>query len=326
MLVYVVTNKANGMRYVGATRRKDEAKRMDEHIKASRGKTSPKSLQEAIAEYGEKNFSIHVVERCASLKELSEAEKTWISQLNTQTPDGYNIARGGIPTKPIWHYSNCSKVHEVEGKKFYSIEALAEEYGASPHNLRWRLIRSPEPWTIRQALGLDEPPTLDPLRNFKNTEVDGKKFKSQAAACKHYGVEVKLYRTRLQHGWTPEEALGVHERVSPFTDPNAKAVEVEGKKFRSLKQAAEHYGLRYFTVWQRVSVNGWTLEEALLLKPRKTNYQPPRKLAGYPTITAAAKAHGIKQQTLSRRLQAGWTVEQALGVTPRLGNNQSTRA
>ena len=324
MLVYVVTNKINGMQYVGVTRRKDEVRRMEEHIKASRGKTSPNSLQEAIAKHGEKNFTIHVAERCASLKELSEAEKIWISQLNTQTPDGYNIQPGGIPTKPIWTYSKSDKVYEVDGKKFYTIEALAEEYGASAHNLRWRLIRSPEPWTVRQALDLDEPPTPDYLRNFKNTEVGGKTFKSQAAACRHYGIDVKLYRTRLQYGWSPEEAVGLHERPPVFNDPNARRVEVGGKTFRSIKQAAEHHGLRYGAVYQRMS-NGWTIEQAFLLEPRKSNYQPPQSVAGYPSMTAAAKAHGIKQQTLSARLRAGWALEQALGITPMHGNNQSTR-
>ena len=325
MLVYVVTNQVNGMQYVGATRRKEEAKRMEEHIKASRGKTRPNSLQEAIAKHGEQNFSIHVAERCASLNELSKAENIWMIQLNTQNPNGYNKARGSISEKPIWEYANYKNVYAVDGKKFYTVAALAEAYNASEYNLRWRLHRSPEPWTIRQALGLDEPPIIDPLRNFKNTEVDGKTFKSQAAACRHYGIEVKLYRTRLHKGWSPEEAVGLHERLPVFNDPNARQVEVGGETFRSIKQAAEHHGLRYGAVYQRIS-HGWTIEQALLLEPRKSNYQPPQKLAGYPSMTAAAKAHSIKQQTLSRRLQAGWTVEQALGVTPRLGNNQSTRA
>jgi len=74
-----------------------------------------------------------------------------------------------------------------------------------------------------------------------------------------------------------------------------------------------------------MNVFGWTAEQALLLEPRKTNHQPPQSIAGYPTITAAAKAHGIKQQTLSRRLRTGWTIEQALKIQPQIGSNQNIR-
>lgn len=325
MLVYLITNQSNGMQYVGVTRRKDENRRMDEHIKASRGKTSPGSLQEAIAEFGEENFCIQVIERCSSLQDLSKAERIWIAQLNTQRPNGYNIARGGIPTKPVWEYTKNHNIYEVNGKTFYGLQALAEEYDVSVHNLRYRIICSPKPWTVRQALGLDEPPTFDPIRNFKNIRVNGKVFKSQASACRHYGIDVKLYRTRIAQGWTPEEALETNHRVSPFNDPNAKQVKVAGKKFRSIKKAAEYYGVKYNIVYQRISMCGWTIEEALQLKPRKTNYQPQQQIAGYPSISEAAKAHGIKQGTLSSRLRAGWPVQQALGIAPRNGNNQTTR-
>lgn len=324
MIVYVATNLVNKMQYVGVTRRKNITRRITEHFLQAKSKTpSVGSFQEAILKYGENNIKFEIIDKVETLSQLDRAERHWIAELNTMRPHGYNIASGGISTKPHWIFNN--KLYEVDGKKYYGMQALADAYGVSAHNLRWRILRSPEPWTIKQALGLEDPPPLDPLRNFNEVTVNGKRFKSCAAAARKYGIDIKKFRHRLWKGWSPEEALEIQPREKPFTDPQAKQVTVQGKTFRSIKKAAEHYGVSYGKVHQRISVFGWTVEQALQLKPRKPNHQPPQNIAGYPSMTAAAKAHGIDPSTLSYRLRSGWTLEQALKIQPKIGSNQNLR-
>jgi len=324
MIVYTATNTVNGMQYVGVTRRKELDVRIAQHFRQAKSrKPSAGSFQEAILKYGEDSICFEIIDRVETLSQLDRAERHWIAELNTLRPHGYNLVCGGISTTPHWAFNN--KLYEVDGKKYYGMQALADAYDANAHNLRWRILRSPEPWTIKQALGLEPPPPIDPLRNFNEVTVRGKKFKSCAHAARKYGVDIKKFRLRLWHGWSPEEALEIEEREKPFTDPQAKQVTVQGKTFRSIKKATEHYGLRYHSVWQRMKVSGWTLEEALFVEPRETNYQPPRQIAGYASMGEAARAHGIKQQTLSRRLKAGWAVEEALSIAPKIGANQTLR-
>lgn len=323
MIVYVATNTVNDMQYVGVTRRKSITRRITEHfLQAKSKKPAAGSFQEAILEYGETNIKFEIIDKVETLSQLDRAERHWIAELNTIRPHGYNIASGGISTNPHWMFNN--KLYEVDGKKYYGMQALADAYGASAHNLRWRILRSPEPWTIKQALGLEAPPPFDPLRNFNKVTVNGKSFKSCAAAARKYGIDIKKFRHRLWKGWSPEEALEIQPREKPFTDPQAKQITVQGKTFRSIRKAAEHYGINCYSVYQRITY-GWTVEQALQLEPRKTNYRPPQNIAGYSSITAAAKAHGIKLATLSYRLRSGWTIEQALKIQPQIGSNQNLR-
>ena len=57
-IIYLITNLVTGMKYVGLTSN-SLRRRFNEHCKsAKRGKGGKLSLQEAIREYGEKNFTI----------------------------------------------------------------------------------------------------------------------------------------------------------------------------------------------------------------------------------------------------------------------------
>ena len=41
---------------------------------------------------------------------------------------------------------------------------------------------------------------------------EGKHFESVAAMCVHYGVERFKTHSRIQRGWTPEQAIGLAPR------------------------------------------------------------------------------------------------------------------
>jgi group I intron endonuclease len=95
MWIYVVTNSANGKRYVGQTR-VSVTKRWKAHVAAaSEGQTH--ALARAIRKYGQANFSI----TCAQLPPNSDqltldvVERRLIAHLGTLVPVGYNLKEGG---------------------------------------------------------------------------------------------------------------------------------------------------------------------------------------------------------------------------------------
>lgn len=83
--IYKVTNLINGKAYVGQTnnfhRRYNEHKR---HIA-----NGDKLLYLAIEKYGWENFLMEIIEE--NVENYNEREQYWIRELNTLTPNGYNI-------------------------------------------------------------------------------------------------------------------------------------------------------------------------------------------------------------------------------------------
>jgi group I intron endonuclease len=91
--VYLITNSANGKRYVGKTEKTME-ERYYEHLReASRG--SDRRLYQAIRKHGAQFFTISLLEECSS-DTASAIEMKWIANLKTRVyQHGYNMTDGG---------------------------------------------------------------------------------------------------------------------------------------------------------------------------------------------------------------------------------------
>lgn len=92
MLIYLITNKINGKQYVGQTIGTIE-KRFQRHCWKSTSKNSM-PICKAIAKYGKENFTIKKICDCASIEELNEKELAHTDELNTWSPNGYNLKAG----------------------------------------------------------------------------------------------------------------------------------------------------------------------------------------------------------------------------------------
>ncbi len=90
--IFVITNTINNMKYVGGTVGKLE-NILANYKEQSKDITSKSKLSEAMREFDEKSFTIHLLEDypCTSFQELSEREKKWIKELNSNKVNiGYN--------------------------------------------------------------------------------------------------------------------------------------------------------------------------------------------------------------------------------------------
>lgn len=102
--IYLITNKLNGIQYVGQTAR-DMWTRFEEHCNEKR---PGGLLHDDIQLYGHQNFELKELER-VPLSKLDEREKYWISYYDTYA-NGYNCTPGGQNCRFSQH--PCIKVVE----------------------------------------------------------------------------------------------------------------------------------------------------------------------------------------------------------------------
>lgn len=128
--IYLITNKLNGMKYVGQTSR-DIDTRFAEHCSETRGHSK---LHNAIQKYGWTNFKVEELEE-VPLDQLDEKEQYWIKKLDTYN-NGYNLTLGGSNVN-----INISHIPAIRVKENGIIIASKEELS--------RLISSVTSWSTK---------------------------------------------------------------------------------------------------------------------------------------------------------------------------------
>jgi hypothetical protein len=105
MQVYKIINSINGKIYVG----KDEHNR-----KNYLG--SGKLIKQAIKKYGYQHFKKEILQECYSKEELCKYEIFWINELNSISPNGYNICFGGNGGDTTSFHPNKQEIIEKRRK------------------------------------------------------------------------------------------------------------------------------------------------------------------------------------------------------------------
>lgn len=95
--LYCLTNKINGKKYIGRTNnvrvRKNQHKNDSFNVNCPRKYKT--ALAAAIRKYGWDNFNFEVLEENESFIYINELEKKFIKEMNTRSPNGYNLSTGG---------------------------------------------------------------------------------------------------------------------------------------------------------------------------------------------------------------------------------------
>lgn len=123
--IYKITNKINGLTYIGQS--KDIQERLRQHRSISMREDDPHfhtPIHEAIHDYGWENFDIEILLECDE-NELDIQEQKYIHQFNSFL-NGYNDTMGGRK-KPVYQY-------DLEGtmiKMFESATQASRETGIS---------------------------------------------------------------------------------------------------------------------------------------------------------------------------------------------------
>lgn len=135
-IIYCLTNKINGKRYVGQTTRLLED-RWKTHCVLSRSRTSKKfALHSAIQKYGSSEFIVECLQKCDDLQSLNASERKWISDLGTLSPAGYNLSTGGEREAGFKHAAEVKNkiAASLSGKKHTNArkEAISKSMSIRP--------------------------------------------------------------------------------------------------------------------------------------------------------------------------------------------------
>lgn len=114
MVVYALTNRINGKKYVGQTAR-PLAQRISEHM------NSDYPIGLAIKKYGINNFDVEVLAEGATIEELCKLERLYIAAFKSNDPEyGYNLTEGGEHIAG-WHHTAQGRANisaALAGKPF----------------------------------------------------------------------------------------------------------------------------------------------------------------------------------------------------------------
>jgi len=120
--IYLLTNKLNGKKYVGQS--VDVNKRWKEHIAIAINPKSRKyAIHNAIAKYGQDNFSWEILHYCSSFDESNILETKLIKEHNCLHPFGYNLNEGGNSHVP------CDAVKEKIREKLKIVGTFVGKKG-----------------------------------------------------------------------------------------------------------------------------------------------------------------------------------------------------
>lgn len=205
----------------------------------------------------------------------------------------------------------------VEGKKYISIPELADAYNLNRNGIYQRLSRG--------KVGDD----LIPLKHRKNYEkpekkvkyklfVEGKGFKSEAEACRFYGIKFVTYRNRKYKGYSIEECLGIKEnsklggkRFDSQHYHKSKEITVEGKKYKSRADAARAYGKTEAQV-RSLLEKGRTLEESLGIEIADIRHTITFQGIKYKSVKHLCKEKNLSYTTIQSRIKRGMTLEESI--------------
>jgi len=115
MIAYLITNRLNGMKYVGVTSMSLRRRWICHKAEALSGRGT-RVLSKAIRKYGPENFSIEQVASASSWDDLDLLEVVLVQQHGTRTPGGYNMTNGGRGTQGRPHTEDAKRRISASGR------------------------------------------------------------------------------------------------------------------------------------------------------------------------------------------------------------------
>jgi group I intron endonuclease len=152
-------------------------------------------------------------------------------------------------------------------------------------------------------------------------QINGKSYFGFGQLADAFDLQEGTVRARIKYQkWTVEQAVGIEPRPKQKRDGNK--IIFRGKSYSSERDLCRDYSVPNNVFRQRYHNMKWTLEESLELCDRKCNINSITVLGkNFKSRTKAAEYYGIKQSSVTSRLNKGWTLEKAL-TTPLIPNDE----
>lgn len=295
MQVYIATNKINGNRYIGATKRAIEIRRA-RHWYDANNRNLCRVFGAALKKYGQDAFEWKTIVECSSVEEMMDHEIRLIAELKPE----YNITSGGhgvrgIPRTKQW----LERMSASQKGKKKSPEAAAK---CAAH------LRSIAPNNYKSVVCL----------------TDGRFFESCKAAAGFYGITHTNVRSVASETQATTKGLSFAFSKSPLNADECAAIIArlqeqklknikrarshkcrpvicitDGKQYKDANEAAAFYGITSGRVRQLYH-DGGTTQSGLAFclvgrqHPVKKELSPERKAAAKVLVLAALKRGLLK--------------------------------
>jgi group I intron endonuclease len=128
--IYKITNIVNGKCYIGVTTEENPNKRWANHKSSIRANIGCPFLQKAVKKYGEESFKFDVLIICFD-EDVFKFENEYITKYNSMSPNGYNVALGGIrgPSFLGKHHSEeTKKIMSIKSKEYHNRSEVKEQH------------------------------------------------------------------------------------------------------------------------------------------------------------------------------------------------------
>lgn len=134
--------------------------------------------------YGIENFNFEILEEC-SKNELNDKERYYIQKYNTLAPNGYNLQKGGTPTRYETYYiftkEDIDFIYDELRNTEKTYVDIAAEYGVTSTLIRY----------INYGIEYTQDNIAYPIRNFKdNWEVRNKSVSQQLSGEQSYKASI----------------------------------------------------------------------------------------------------------------------------------------
>jgi len=144
----------------------------------------------------------------------------------------------------------------------------------------------------------------------------GRIFSTFKEMCEYWGISASVYNSRVKRGWDLERTLTEPVHVTK----KRLAIDHTGRKFRSLQEMCDYWGVSYGVFKRRIDVEGLSVAEALTrnsdmykygIKPNE-NGEIVYKGKVYKSNRELANKHGVSYATFFERRNKGLSLEDAL--------------
>ena len=185
MIIYKITNKVNGMAYIGQTRQNLNA-RFSSHKSKAKNSDSKSLLHIAMREYGYDSFTAEVLEVVHDENMLNDREIYWIKKEHSLQPNGYNTTKGGEIKNCHFSHSEKTKRKMSEKKKGMFAKENNPFYGHNHSEQTKKTMRERAKHRIvtdEWRANISKTRKRRPVINIDTGEV----FESVRHACRYYG-------------------------------------------------------------------------------------------------------------------------------------------
>jgi group I intron endonuclease len=280
-VIYKITNLTNGKIYVGQS--KNPKQRWNRHkYNSKKNKQRDNSLvSQAIYKYGEENFTFEIIISAKTQEELNWLEEKYIKELNSLSPNGYNLLSYNCGTN-ISSDETKNKMRKSRSNK--KMDNSSSKYLGVTQSISKKTWKS--------------------CVIFKSKHINLGTFLSESDAAKARDIEV-----------LKEEYGGIFELNFPELREKYLSGEITVEKiiknipcrinnieYSSVAEASKFLGIPHSTLLNKLKNNNMNIELQL------SNYNNTKKQCtidgiSYNSITEASKKLNINLTTLSYRLR-----------------------